>query len=855
MTAPIARKALLLFALFLVLSMVVLITAITGYARVVMVAGDIDGDKTDELIGIDPFGHIWITTDLSIWQSVSGKLSTLACGNFNGDAKNDAVGLSASGEIFYTTDFNNWHSIAGKLYQLTAGDLNGDGKGDVAGVTIDGQIYYTLDLLNWYPLLGELSQIAAGDLNGDGKDDLAGVTEDGQIFYTIDLYTWYSVPGTLRQLSCCDLNADGRDDLVGVDSSDQIWFSTNLSSWTILNGKLRQTTCGDFNADGQADVAGVTETGEVWYTLDRTNWHHIPGQFKPPEWSDQSYEYLNELRAKTGMIPLQQDPLLETAALNHAFYCGVNGVVTHYEEADLPGFTGYAPRDRTIYVGYHYKNVSECIGSSNVDERRATNGLMTAIYHRFYLFDLDIDSVGIAGYPGWFDGNFTSIFVYNMSNSLINELCTYSSYSGQGQYMHDVCAPDVLIGADEFWAAKDQILARNPELVIWPVDGDNKVDPAFFEETPDPLPDYSVSGNPVSAEFNPYYVQDVAVSQFRLFNDETGAEIQPTRLLDKATDPNGRFSEHEFALFPLERLDWNTWYRAELAYSIEGTEHSKIWRFRTIDLGVPVYTVTGSGEVLTVAPGSKFAVYVPPTSEFPSWQFHGTCHHMSFSSEGVDPNTIIFTVSVDSEGSCDLTVNGDRHFTIQADSSLLPFVDVPSTHWAFSSIKHLYDTGVTNGCDTNLYCPDRIVTRAQMAVFLERATRGPEFVPPAGTGLFNDIPSNYWARDWIEQLYHDGITGGCEQQPLRYCPENPVTRGQMAVFLLRAKYGPDYFPHKAEGIFNDVDSNHWARDWIEQLHRLNITTGCKTDPLRYCPEEPVTRAQMAVFLTRTFTAW
>lgn len=663
MVAPTLRKTLLFFAFFPVLSTLLLILAIPGHARVVVVAGDVDGNKSDDLIGIDPFGHIWITTDLSVWQPVSGTLSTLA-----GVGKDGYLtGLSASGEIYYTTDFSNWYYVAGKLFQLTMGDLNGDGREDMAGATVDGQIYYTFDSVNWQRLLGELSQLASGDLNGDGKDDLAGVTENGQIWYTTDLFSWHSVPGSLQQLSCCDLNRDGRADLLGVDSSDQIWYTTDLSSWDIVDGRLRQITCGDLNGDGQADVAGVTETGEVWYTLDRTNWQCIPGQFKPPQWTDQSYDYLNQLRAKAGMIPLQQDSLLETAALNHAFYCGVNGIVTHYEETYLPGFTGYAPPDRTIYVGYHYKNVGECIGSSNVDEKSATDYLMSAIYHRFGLLHLDIDTIGIAGFPGWVSGNFRGIFVYDMSNGLINQLCVNPSYSGQGQYMRNVCAPDVLIGADEFWAAEDEIRAKNPELVIWPVDGDEKVNPAFFEENPDPLPDYSVSGYPVSAIFNAYYVQDVTVSQFRLFNEETGAEIQPARLLDKTTDPNGRFSEYEFALFPLERLAWNTWYRAELRYSIEGSEQGKIWRFKTIGLGVPIYTVTGYGEVLTVAPGSRFAVYVPPTSEFPSWQFHGTCNHMSFDSEGVDQNTIIFTVSSDSQGSCDLTLNGGRHFTIRTE--------------------------------------------------------------------------------------------------------------------------------------------------------------------------------------------
>jgi hypothetical protein len=74
----------------------------------------------------------------------------------------------------------------------------------------------------------------------------------------------------------------------------------------------------------------------------------------------------------------------------------------------------------------------------------------------------------------------------------------------------------------------------------------------------------------------------------------------------------------------------------------------------------------------------------------------------------------------------------------------------------------------------------------------------------------------------------------------------------MAIFLLRAKHGRNYNPPVAEGIFDDVPVTYWAADWIEQLSKEGITSGCSTNPPRYCPEASVTRAQMAVFIVRTF---
>jgi len=112
------------------------------------------------------------------------------------------------------------------------------------------------------------------------------------------------------------------------------------------------------------------------------------------------------------------------------------------------------------------------------------------------------------------------------------------------------------------------------------------------------------------------------------------------------------------------------------------------------------------------------------------------------------------------------------------------------------------------------------------------------------------VPTNYWAAAWIEQLAAEGITSGCHVSPKQYCPTAPVTRDQMAIFLLRAKHGSDYVPSKATGVFQDVPVNYWAADWIEQFKAEGITTGCGNG--NYCPNKNVTRAEMAVFLQSAF---
>jgi len=179
----------------------------------------------------------------------------------------------------------------------------------------------------------------------------------------------------------------------------------------------------------------------------------------------------------------------------------------------------------------------------------------------------------------------------------------------------------------------------------------------------------------------------------------------------------------------------------------------------------------------------------------------------------------------------------------------ITFADVPPDYWSGEWIQRLYAAGITGGCGNGNYCPDNEVTRAQMAIFLEKGMHDSSFLPPAVPISFGDT-TGHWAQYWIEALNNDGITAGCGSG--NYCPENSTTRAEMAVFLLRAKYGAGYTPPAvgASTGFSDVPTNYWAAAWIKQLAAEGITGGCGTN--LYCPESPVTRAQMAVFLVRTF---
>jgi hypothetical protein len=118
---------------------------------------------------------------------------------------------------------------------------------------------------------------------------------------------------------------------------------------------------------------------------------------------------------------------------------------------------------------------------------------------------------------------------------------------------------------------------------------------------------------------------------------------------------------------------------------------------------------------------------------------------------------------------------------------------------------------------------------------------------------FYDVPGNHPLWRSIEGFYARGITTGCGLAPFSYCPDAAVTQAEMAVFLLRAMHEPAYQPPPATGVFADVpvSGKEWMQPWVEEFYRNGIATGCASDPLRYCPETPATRAATAVYILRS----
>ena len=187
-----------------------------------------------------------------------------------------------------------------------------------------------------------------------------------------------------------------------------------------------------------------------------------------------------------------------------------------------------------------------------------------------------------------------------------------------------------------------------------------------------------------------------------------------------------------------------------------------------------------------------------------------------------------------------------------AGVSVAQFEDTEGVH--APAVAALDGLGVFEGteCGEGLFCPGEPVLRWTMAVWLVRVLEESE--PAAESSRFADVDDSEWWMPYVERLADLGITHGCASEPARFCPEDPVTRAQMASFLSRA-FGLEAPEGPPEVEFSDVGEGVHT-DNIYALLASGITVGCASEPeARYCPDRPTTRAQMASFLKRAYSTY
>jgi hypothetical protein len=173
--------------------------------------------------------------------------------------------------------------------------------------------------------------------------------------------------------------------------------------------------------------------------------------------------------------------------------------------------------------------------------------------------------------------------------------------------------------------------------------------------------------------------------------------------------------------------------------------------------------------------------------------------------------------------------------------------DVPPTAYYFDAVNLMSLYHITAGCGTDDYCPNDNVTRAEMAIFIVRAIMGTDNFTYTLTPYFTDVPPTAFGFQWIQKMRDLNITTGCGSN--MSCPTESVTRAEMAVFIIRARYGASaMFTYPPTPYFADVPPSNFAFDYIQRMAEDGITAGCGSND--YCPNASVTRGEMAVFIVR-----
>lgn len=216
-------------------------------------------------------------------------------------------------------------------------------------------------------------------------------------------------------------------------------------------------------------------------------------------------------------------------------------------------------------------------------------------------------------------------------------------------------------------------------------------------------------------------------------------------------------------------------------------------------------------------------------------------------------NTLVTTVfTIQSSGTCEYSLGG-QSAVISPQAVFVTFplttpffcgwTTFTGTNWlSISSAASATGTGAArvdaaanSGSSARL---GSIYAGGLRALILQQGTAPPE--------VFSDVAATNPFAPYIQLVRQNNVTTGCEQG--RYCPDNPTSRGEMAVFIIRALFGTDSFPYPTNPYFADVPANHPFFPHIQKMRELGITSGCSAT--LFCVNDAVTRAQMAAFLVR-----
>jgi len=120
---------------------------------------------------------------------------------------------------------------------------------------------------------------------------------------------------------------------------------------------------------------------------------------------------------------------------------------------------------------------------------------------------------------------------------------------------------------------------------------------------------------------------------------------------------------------------------------------------------------------------------------------------------------------------------------LPADATGNTFTDVSNVDFNAAWIERLALDGITEGCDATNFCPNQLITKADIAILVLKTNNGASYTPPPATGMvFADVAVDDYAADWIEALATFGGVMGCDAN--NYCPNEIVTQEGLQTLVL-----------------------------------------------------------------------
>ncbi|MHB8165176.1 MAG: fibronectin type III domain-containing protein [Sulfuricella sp.] len=279
---------------------------------------------------------------------------------------------------------------------------------------------------------------------------------------------------------------------------------------------------------------------------------------------------INLRRTQVGLAALPDNSTIDTAARGHSTYLAVNNLTGHFQTPGTPSFTGANPGARLTAAGYPYTRFDEVGATGPFSGVQAVEDIITAIYHRFGLFDSRVDEFGVG-----------------MDLS-----------AAQGRLTADLATRLTPPPSVPNW------------IGVYPYDGETGVPRDFLSDTesPDPVASLNRVGFPVSLHVDG--TRTLSVTSFTV--TPAGGTALNSQLLSSTADLSGHTPAFAAAAIPLTVLDYGTTYQASFTGAVDGASLSKVWQFTTVAY-VPLLisgpTTANIGDTITLKFSGGSGVY------------------------------------------------------------------------------------------------------------------------------------------------------------------------------------------------------------------------------------------------------